>query len=136
MMKNQSGNISILAKALDAAWLRNQVISNNISNVDTPDYKAYKVKFEDILKDAIENNGIKGYKTNPKHIDVGTYQPGGVKPCVTRIKNTSTREDGNNVDIDTEMANLAKNNIMYQALIEQLSSKISRIKNAINENGR
>jgi len=136
MMKRGFNDIAILGKALDTAWLRNQVISNNIANVDTPNYKTYTVKFEDLLKDAIESKGIKGYRTNERHFAIGIEQPEAVVPRIDRIVNTSSREDGNNVDIDIEMANLAKNNITYQALVEQLSNKISRIKNAINGSGR
>ncbi len=135
-MKGELNSISILRKALDAAWLRNQAISNNISNVDTPNYKAYRVKFEDMLKDAVENRSIQGYRTNKKHIPVGGGRLDNVKPVVSRVNNTSTREDGNNVDIDTEMANLVKNNIMYQALADQISGKFERLKNVINGGGR
>lgn len=136
MLKKGLREINILEKALDAAWLRNRVISNNIANVDTPNYKAYRVEFEEILKNAVENREIEGYRTHRNHFQIGNFQPEQVQPRIEKNNKTSLREDGNNVDIDTEMANLAKNTVMYQALVEQLMSKLSRIKTAINEGRR
>lgn len=136
MLKIGLREINILEKALDAAWLRSRAISNNIANVDTPNYKAYRVEFEEILKNAVENREIEGYRTHRNHFQIGGFQPEQVQPRIERNNKTSLREDGNNVDIDTEMANLAKNTVMYQALVEQLMSKLSRIKTTINEGRR
>lgn len=135
-MVKETTSLKILEKALDAAWLRNRAISNNIANVDTPNYKAYKVEFEDLLKEALETRGIAGHRTNPKHFAIGTPPIEQINPRIERIRNTSFRLDGNNVDIDTEMANLAKNTIRYQALVEQLSQRLARLKTVINEGRR
>lgn len=122
----------VLEKALDAAWLRNEVISHNIANADTPGYKKYQVVFEDELKAAMSNN-IKGKKTRSKHLDIGASSIDNVTPRIVPTGNTKMRVDENNVDMDTEMANLAKNTIMYNALIQKISGDLRRIKNAINE---
>lgn len=135
-MVSELTGIKALEKALDAAWVRNQAISNNIANGDTPNYKAYKVEFEDMLKQAIESQGVTGKRTSPKHLPVGMDTVENVSIRVSRQKNTSARLDGNNVDIDTEMANLAKNYIKYQALVQQLTQRLARLKTVINEGRR
>jgi flagellar basal-body rod protein FlgB len=129
-------HIGVLEKALDAAWLRNEVIAHNIANADTPVYKKYQVKFEDELKAAIETSAVKGKKTREKHIDIGARSIDEVSPQIIPTRDTKMRVDENNVDMDEEMTNLAKNTIMYNALVQKISSEFQRIKNAINEGRR
>ncbi len=135
-MRNESQVITALQKALDAAWMRNNVISNNIANVNTPKYKAYRVEFEDMLRDAINARQIPIASTNPKHIPVGRRNLDAISPRLVRDRSTSTRMDGNNVDIDVQTANLASNTIMYKALVDQLTAKLARLKTVINEGRR
>jgi flagellar basal-body rod protein FlgB len=136
MINRLFSHTRVLEKALDATWLRNEIISHNIANVDTPGYKKYQVNFEEQLKSAMETGTIKGKKTNPKHLNIGANSIYEVQPNITRTGYTKMRMDENNVDIDTEMANLAKNNIMYNALIQKISGEFRRIKNVINEGRR
>ncbi|MGI6188210.1 MAG: flagellar basal body rod protein FlgB [Clostridiales bacterium] len=124
-----------LEKALDAAWLRNKVISHNIANADTPGYKKYQVSFEDELKAAMASS-IKGKKTRSKHMDIGAGSINDVTPRIERSDFTKMRVDENNVDMDVEMANLAKNTIIYNALVQKISGEFQRIKNVINEGRR
>jgi flagellar basal-body rod protein FlgB len=56
---------------------------------------------------------------------------GPVQAKVVEDDSTTMRVDGNNVDIDVEMANLAKNQLYYNAMATQMGNYISRIKNAI-----
>jgi flagellar basal-body rod protein FlgB len=135
-MRSENQVLTILQKALDASWLRNQVISNNIANVDTPNYKAYKVEFEDLLKDAMRNRDFKVSSENPMHIPISNKSLDRLSPRITRDRSTRTRIDGNNVDIDVQTANLAKNTIMYMALTDQLSARLARLRTVINEGRR
>lgn len=121
----------VLEKALSASSLRQKVISNNIANVNTPDYKKSEVSFEDMLQSAMSGEKLPMVQTNSKHL---SSQPIGIpNPKLNVIGNTSLRKDGNNVDIDVEMANLAKNSIYYNAVVHQLSSYYLGIKSAIKE---
>ncbi len=130
-------NLSLLEKALDASWLRNEVISNNLANVDTPRYKRQYVEFESFLSEALEQRKIKGYLTHEKHIPIGRQSPADVSIKVRQDNSQNTmRTDGNNVDIDLEMSLLAKNNIYYNALIQQVSRRLSSLKNVIQDGGR
>lgn len=133
MLNNSFNNIDFMAKALDGYWKRNEVINNNISNVNTPGYKKSKVLFEDNLKNQLSIlNKVKLKKTNSKHIDfIGQKNESSEK--IVKENSYSTRLDGNNVNIDVEMAGLAKNTMMYNSLIRQVSSETKKLRNIINE---
>ncbi|MGE5329237.1 MAG: flagellar basal body rod protein FlgB [Deltaproteobacteria bacterium] len=133
MIEDMFKDTYVLQRALDASWTRNKVISNNIANVDTPGYKKQKVEFESYLADAVENKKIKGTVTNEKHIPVGAGNLNSLKINIREDNSTTMRLDGNNVDIDSEMADLAKNNIMYNALTEKISGTFRNLRTVINE---
>lgn len=122
----------ILEKALDAAWMRNEAISNNIANVNTPGYKKSNVKFEELMADAVDKFQISGIKKDEKFLPIGKDTKLSISPEIVQEDFTSMRRDGNNVDIDVEMAELAKNSIKYNALIAQMSKEFSKIKLAIS----
>jgi len=132
MIEDMFNNTYVLQKALDASWTRNKVISNNIANADTPGYKKQKVEFESYLAQAVDNKAVKGTVTNEKHIPVGAGMSR-IKIDIKEDNSTTMRLDGNNDDIDSEMADLAKNNIMYNALIEKITGELRNLRTAINE---
>jgi len=136
MIRNIFSNTKILEKALDATWLRNEVISNNIANVDTPGFKKSAVRFEDELEAAIVQRGIEGNKTRQNHINIGQASIDRIRPEIFTSEGTAMREDGNNVDIDAEMAALANNTIMYNYLVQKITREFSRIRNVIMEGRR
>ena len=117
IMNNLFSNTKVLEKALDASILRNEVIANNIANVDTPDFKRKAVKFEEMLRNAVNTSG--GENGNVDGVEPEVY---------TDLANLSYRSDGNNVDIDTEMADMAKNTMKYNVLISQMNSKFRDLK--------
>ena len=117
----------VLTKAADASWLRDQAISNNIANSDTPYYKRQDVDFESVLEYELrhfqyEPLDVKVKNVNMNRLDVSTY---------TDMENYSYRIDKNNVDIDQEMAQLAKNQVTYQGLTGAMSAEFTRTKTAI-----
>ena len=119
-------------KALDAAALRQQVISNNIANATTPGFKKSTVKFEEYLTNAIGSRGISGIRTDSRHIPIGTstdFQ--NVQARVILHQDTKINNNENNVDIVAENANLAKNQILYDALAQNMNGKFSKIKTII-----
>lgn len=118
---------NLLRKSLDASVLRGQTIANNIANVNTKDYKRRYVTFEETLEESKKNISL--YTTNEKHIsdsdDYGEIE-------VKQDDSSSMRTDGNNVDIENEMTNLAANTLKYNALITELNSRISLKRLVIN----
>lgn len=122
---------SLIKKSLDASTERGRAISNNIANVNTPGYKAFRVNFEDKVKNVLNNSSIALKTTSAKHINDGnTIET--LTHEIKKDKSKSMRLDGNNVDIDMEMANLAANQIMYNALISQANSRIAMRRTVIN----
>lgn len=135
MINDMFKSTYILERALDASWLRNKVTANNIANVDTPGYKRQKVEFEQFLAQAIDNKA-RGMITNERHIPIGAGSINAVKINIREDNATSMRLDGNNVDIENEMAQMAKNNIMYNALIQKVSGEFKKLETAISEGRR
>lgn len=128
---------NLLEKSLNASWARNEVISQNLANVDTPNYKRKDVTFEEYLNDSLDSKRLEGNTTNERHIPIKSKNIDKIKPEITQDNaDTSMRIDGNNVDIDSEMAYLAKNTIQYNSLIQMINSNYSRIKNVISEGRR
>ncbi|MDL2224987.1 flagellar basal body rod protein FlgB [Eubacteriales bacterium OttesenSCG-928-M02] len=122
-----------LENALDASSLRNQVIQNNIANAETPNFKASSVDFESTFQRALLNQGgFQNKQTREKHIAFDTSIDN-VKGTVYQHNNTTMKMDGNNVDIDYENAQLAKNQIYYSTLVQKLNSEFSRLRMAIRE---
>jgi len=126
----------ILEKALDATWKRNEAISHNIANVDTPGYKTKKVVFEEELAKALSRSEFHGKKTRDKHISIGSVSVDDISPEIVEIDSTKLRVDENNVDIDAEMTALATNTIRHHALVQKLNGEIQRLKTIINEGRR
>ncbi len=129
--------MALLKQGLEAASLRNNVIANNMANVDTPGFKKSQVVFEEELRKAVGQEGrIKGIVTNEKHIPISGSSGAEIKPKVVLSNDNSMRNDGNNVDIDREMAALAKNTMMYTALVQALNGELQKIRTAIYEGRR
>ncbi len=135
MIQNLFGKSIIMEKALNASLVRNDTISQNIANIDTPNYKRKDVVFEKYLSDALDKKSVEGNLTNKRNMafnnnnDIEAVQP----TVVEDNSDVSMRIDGNNVDIDSEMSSLAKNTIKYNALIQLLNGSFSKIKNVIRE---
>jgi flagellar basal-body rod protein FlgB len=119
---NAFNYINVLDKAADASWKRNEVINNNIANVDTPGYKRKDVQFEAYLMSALMGDGSlekRVGRADLKRLEASVY---------TDYSGLSYRLDGNNVDIDTEEANLAQNQIRYYALLDSMTQEFNRLK--------
>lgn len=125
---NAYNYVNVLDKAADASWLRNELLSNNIANVDTPDYKRRDVTFESYLMTAV--TGEDNLDSVVNNLDLATLNPS----TYTEFSGLSYRYDGNNVDIDTESSELAKNQIRYYNLIDSMTQEFSRIRSVLSRN--
>lgn len=137
-------NASLLEKGLDAAWRKNDVIANNIANVDTPGFKSSSVDFESVFREALDAGGTSTAPTvtsafagvSGKRSLQGASRmtdQDSLVPSVHVNSQTSIRMDGNNVDIDAEMTELAKNAILYDTLSYAATRELGRLKMVINE---
>ena len=114
-------NFYTLKAAMDVALKRQEIHSQNIANAETPNYKRKYVAFEELLNESKMKLKLK--TTSPNHI---SDSPKVVHPIIKTQKNTSLTVDGNNVDIDIEMAEMVKNALRYQTLTRLMSSNIER----------
>ena len=119
--------VDVLSKTADAAWKRNEIIGNNISNVDTPGYKRQDIDFESQLRQALGNSRYETVDAKVAHLS-GTELEARV---YTDSANFSYRLDGNNVDIDTEGVTLAANQIKYNGLIDSIKQEFANLKMVI-----
>lgn len=116
--------VNVLDKAADASWMRQEAISNNIANVNTPGYKRQDVAFEDSLQEAISNSRYRSTDEKVANLSKADLRI----RSYTDSSGFSYRLDGNNVDIDTENAALARNQLKYNALIDSINHEFSMIK--------
>lgn len=107
-----------LQNGLDAMWLKQQVASHNLANVETPGYKAKKVEFKKVL------DKEKAAKT------------GAMEAVVTTDEETAARPDGNNVQVENEELEMWKAYNQYSALTSRVSGKLSTLRYVINNTGK
>ena len=119
--------INVLDKAADASWTRESLITNNIANVNTPNYKRRDLNFESVLNEQLGSCKHESLDAKMRTVDLGQLNP----MIYTDHSSLSYRLDGNNVDIDTEEAELASEQIKYQALTTSISKEFSRMKSVI-----
>ena len=116
--------INVLDRAADAAWQRNEAISNNIANVDTPGYKRQDVAFESVLQQALGNNRYESMDDKVANVNLSRLRG----RAYVDYANYSYRLDGNNVDIENENVMLAENQLKYQGLISSINQEFSNLK--------
>lgn len=114
---------TVLSKSLDTAAARQKTIANNIANVETPGYKRSYVTFENELKAVLDRTSKSSIRDGLRELTparlTDVFSPG--------------RPDGNNVNIDAEIAELAKTGLRQKASTVLLEGKISMLRAVISE---
>lgn len=120
-----------LQGALDAANTRQQVISNNIANNDTPYFKRSEVSFESLLQQEMNGDfpALRGNRTDVRHFNIG-FNSSVPKSVVSQDNSTVMNNNLNNVDIDQEMSLLADNQLRYNSYISLVNEKIEMMRTA------
>jgi flagellar basal-body rod protein FlgB len=121
-----------LEQALSTASLKQRVHSANIANVDTANYKSKQVGFQTALDDAINNQRISSFKTNTNHIPFSNETTKSNPDNIKVNNSTQVNPNGNNVDMDVEMAELAKNQLWYNAVTERVNGKFNSLRTVID----
>jgi flagellar basal-body rod protein FlgB len=130
-------NDRLIRTALEGLTARQRTIADNVANVDTPEFKASHVSFETALKQAVGSVEQPLPMTKVQNAVAGPGDaPVDVKPSVTIDADLSRRNDGNNVDVDREMLELADTNLRFNALIQTMNAKLSGLRYAINDGRR
>jgi flagellar basal-body rod protein FlgB len=123
-----------LYMGLDGLAMRQRAIANNVANVDTPNYKTQKLYFEAQLQRALRDREQPAFAmkaTQPDHLAGRTVS--GAPLIAVDSRPDTLRNDGNNVDIDLEMTDLAETAMRYQALAQLTSAKLTGLKSLIRD---
>lgn len=120
-----------LEQAMSTATLKQRVHASNIANVDTANYKSKVVDFKATLNDAINHQSNSSYKTNSNHFPFSS-EFSQFNPDVKINNATIYKSNGNNVDMDYEMAELAKNQLWFNAVTERVNGKFNSLQSVIN----
>ena len=101
-----------LHSALDGLAERQRAIADNVANLQTPGYQAKRVLFEDALTQAVANGSGTATATVARSLE-------------------PTREDGNNVNLDTETLSNVDTNLRYELATQAVSAEFSQIRAAM-----
>ncbi len=124
-------NFEIIPNTMDALSLRQNVISQNIANYETPGYKRKYVDFENELQKALSEDSALTLKVNrDQHIN-NTLSLGKIQPNIQIDDSKSLRDDGNNVDPDMELVRMTQNTLKYNTLSRLMTYAIQRYETAI-----
>ena len=130
------GMLSVLGKAMDLRSIKHNTIVSNITNADTPGYKAFDLVFENEIKKITgEKAEVDMRKTQPGHLPAGRGAVDNIEYRTEKAARFNLRADGNTVDIDKEMSRLSENSLMYNASAQILSRKFQSLKSAITGGG-
>ncbi len=116
--------VAPLARELQLRQRRHAAIAANIANADTPGYRAVDVPFDR----ALERAGLRMAVTHPRHRPGAAARPGTDQVV---LSGGVPRKDGNDVDVDQEMAKLARNQIEYRFLTRMLGNRFRKYREAI-----
>lgn len=112
-----TAQINALTRLLDAACARQNAITTNIANLDTPGYRTKDVQFRTLLQQA--------------------DQPGllqtSAQPATVEVKGLMERPDGNNVSMERESLLLAQTQLQFHTGVQLIRSEFRRLQTAINE---
>jgi flagellar basal-body rod protein FlgB len=119
-----------LFKHLNFRGERQKVISSNIANINTPNYKTKELVFENELNKV--QNTLQLSKTNSGHLPSVSAHQNSHEPKLINVKGLEEQNDGNNVNLDTQMSEMSKNKILYDA-IQSSIKKDSRLFRSVVE---
>lgn len=115
-MSVQISQLHLLTQAIEFAQQNHRVISQNLANVNTPNYQTRQLSFEQFLHNV---ERAKPALNKPVRYEVGMTE------------GLAERADGNNVDLDSELANIKRNDLIFQTLTQLMGSKMDMLKLAI-----
>ena len=108
----------VLGLALDGVTMRQKVTADNISNVDTPGFRAMSVDFESSLRQAVDSGDITAASDGGLHVEATP-------------SDTPVGANGNNVDLRKETLSAVQTQYQYQMLTRAVNDKFTRIRDSI-----
>ncbi|MDC7228567.1 MAG: flagellar basal body rod protein FlgB [Spirochaetales bacterium] len=124
-------DMELLHRTMDANLYRRSVISDNLANADTPNFKRSVVNFESELKRALDSenqSGMEAAMTDSKHISFNKVQDWReVQPRKVLDYLTKSDNNGNNVDAEEELMLAMQNQLQYNLLTTSISNQFYQI---------
>lgn len=116
--------IALAQKSLDCLWKKQEVLSNNLANIDTPGYKRQQVSFEDEFKSRLIAADKTKSNTNMREAIDGTNY-------TVYSRTDSARVDENSVNADVEETEMTRTWLHYNYLLQSITSDVKRLQTAI-----
>ena len=131
----EASNISnALFEQLNFRGEKQKVISSNIANINTPAYKTKDLIFEDELKSA--GNSLQLKQTNSKHITSIDNGLSTINPKLVQVKGLEEQNDGNNVNLDSQMGEMSKNKMLFDAIQSSIKRDSRLFKSVIESSAK
>jgi len=115
---------------------RQNIISSNIANLNTPNYKTKDLVFENELNKVTNKNDLKLVVTDPKHIPFEQTEPKKTGPKLIEVEGLEEQNDGNNVNLDQQMSEMSKNQIAFNAIQASVKKDSAWLKEIIASSGK
>ncbi|APW66406.1 MULTISPECIES: flagellar basal body rod protein FlgB [Arcobacteraceae] len=132
----EASNItSTLFNNLNFRAQRQNVISSNIANINTPDYKTKDVTFENELKKA-QQPILKLAQTNGNHLSSINSNLNVSKPSLIEVQGLEEQNDGNNVNLDAQMSEMSKNKVLFDAVQTAIKKDSSLFRSVIESSAK
>lgn len=131
-----SQHIDLTARVMDFQLQRQNIVSANLANINTPGYKARRVEFEKDLQAALDLSETGAVaRTHPRHLPAA-FSPDSAEAGVRKELAPRVIQGLDNVDLDKEMAAMAKNNLLYSALTTVIQKDFNGLKQLIQDGGK
>ncbi len=131
-----SGVTELLFKQLNYRGEQQKVISTNIANIDTPGFKTKELQFNDELEKSQSKHDLQLSTTHQSHIafDEESSQTGQMN--ISEVKGLDEQNDGNNVNLDSQMSTMAQNSIMFSAIQNSIKKDAAWFKSIIDASAK
>lgn len=126
---------ALLFEQLSFRSERQKVISANIANINTPNYKTKELLFEDEMK-KVDKNDLKMNITHQNHIPFDTNEQQINRPILREVKGLDEQNDGNNVSLDTQMGEMSKNQMIFSALQQSIKTDSRLLRSVIESSAK
>jgi len=125
-------SIPYLKKGMDVYALRQKVIANNVANLTTPGFQTERVNFEEILSSNLKGKSkLQGRNTHPDHLPIGRWDISKVRPRIVKV-GSGYFNGINDVNVDSEMADMAKTTIAFDAAAKLLYVKYQILEKSVS----
>lgn len=126
---------SLLYEQLSFRSEKQKIISSNIANIDTPDYKTKELVFENELE-KVNKNDLKMRVTNAGHIPFDASKPMLNTPIIREVQGLVEQNDGNNVNLDSQMGEMSKNQMIFNAIQQSIKADSRLLRSVLDASAK